>query len=99
MSGAVAVSVPRERHVSRGSWIQAGRRHQPAGCGRSLGECREGDEEQGDSVRARYERHGAAAYYRQHASDYVNPHEPEVRQCIEMAAARARLLMPPQRAP
>jgi hypothetical protein len=42
----------------------------------------------GDSVRARYERHGAEAYYRAHAGDYVNPHEPEVGQAIEMAHAR-----------
>jgi hypothetical protein len=47
-----------------------------------------GDDDQRDSIRARYEEHGADAYYRQHASDYVNPHEPEVRQCIEMAASR-----------
>jgi hypothetical protein len=41
-----------------------------------------------DSIRARYERHGADVYYREHATDYANPHEPEVRQCIEMAASR-----------
>ena len=40
------------------------------------------------SVRARYEQHGADAYYRDHADDYSNPHEPEVRQCIEMAVKR-----------
>jgi hypothetical protein len=50
-----------------------------------------GEEERADSIRARYERHGADAYYRGHASDYANPHEPEVRQCIEMAASRWRL--------
>lgn len=44
-----------------------------------------------DPVRARYERHGAAAYYREHAGDYVNPHEPEIRQAIGMAHERWRL--------
>jgi hypothetical protein len=46
------------------------------------------DDDVGDSVRARYERHGADGYYRDYAQDYVNPHEPEVRQCIEMAVSR-----------
>jgi hypothetical protein len=42
----------------------------------------------GESIRARYEEHGADAYYREHADDYVNPHEQEIRQCIEMAMDR-----------
>src|SRR4051794_34694185 len=45
-------------------------------------------DERGDSIRARYEEHGADAYYREHADSYANPHEPEIRQCIEMAASR-----------
>lgn len=45
-------------------------------------------DEGADSIRARYEEHGADGYYRDHADDYSNPHEPEVRQCIEMAVER-----------
>jgi SAM-dependent methyltransferase len=41
-----------------------------------------------DSVRARYERHGAEAYYREHAADYLNPHEPEVAHSLALAKAR-----------
>jgi hypothetical protein len=37
------------------------------------------------SVRARYERHGADAYYRAHAADYANPHEPEIRHALGLA--------------
>src|SRR5688572_21966380 len=45
--------------------------------------------EAAESVRARYEQHGPVAYYRQHAAGaYVNPHEPEVVQSLEMAAAK-----------
>lgn len=40
------------------------------------------------SVRARYERHGAEGYYREHAADYVNPHEPEVAHSLALARAR-----------
>ena len=32
--------------------------------------------------------HGADENYREHADNYSNPHEPEVRQCIEMAVSR-----------
>jgi hypothetical protein len=46
------------------------------------------DDRDGESIRARYEEHGAEAYYREHADDYANPHESEVRQCIEMAVSR-----------
>jgi hypothetical protein len=46
------------------------------------------DEPADASIRARYEAHGAGAFYRDHADDYANPHEPEVRQCIEMAVGR-----------
>jgi SAM-dependent methyltransferase len=41
-----------------------------------------------DSVRARYEAHGADAYYREHAGDYTNPHEPEIRDAIRLAVER-----------
>lgn len=41
--------------------------------------------ESAGSVRARYERHGADAYYRGHAGDYVNPHEPEVAHSLGLA--------------
>jgi SAM-dependent methyltransferase len=44
-------------------------------------------DEPADSVRARYERHGAEAYYRDHAADYVNPHEPEVAHALRLAAS------------
>lgn len=44
-----------------------------------------------ESVRGRYERHGADAYYRGHADDYSNPHEPEVRHAIGLAATRWEL--------
>jgi hypothetical protein len=43
-----------------------------------------------DSIRARYEAHGADAYYRDHAADYANPHEPEIRQAIGLAVERWR---------
>ena len=39
-------------------------------------------------MRARYERHGADAYYRDHAADYTNPHEPEIAQAISMATSK-----------
>ena len=45
----------------------------------------EGIEGPAESVRARYERHGAEAYYREHAADYVNPHEPEVAHALGLA--------------
>jgi hypothetical protein len=51
----------------------------------------ETDDADAGSVRAKYERHGADAYYRDHADDYTNPHEPEVRQCIETALGRWKL--------
>lgn len=41
--------------------------------------------ESAGTVRARYERHGADAYYRGHAADYVNPHEPEVAHSLGLA--------------
>lgn len=41
-----------------------------------------------ESVRARYERHGAAAYYREHAADYVNPHEPEIGHALGLARSK-----------
>src|SRR5688500_2608765 len=44
-----------------------------------------GDDE---SIRARYEQHGADAYYREHAGDYVNPHEPEIRHALRLAKDR-----------
>ena len=50
------------------------------------------DEEQpgeaSDSIRSQYERHGAEPYYREHAGDYANPHEPEIARAIGMAVAR-----------
>jgi hypothetical protein len=46
------------------------------------------DRAEADSVRARYEAHGAEAYYREHAEGYVNPHEPEIGQALKMAVAR-----------
>jgi hypothetical protein len=42
----------------------------------------------GGSVRARYERHGADAYYRDHAADYSNPHEPEVAHSLGLAKVK-----------
>src|SRR5687768_12229586 len=44
-----------------------------------------------DSVRTRYETHGAETYYRDHARDYTNPHEPEVRHAIGLAVERWNL--------
>lgn len=44
-----------------------------------------------DSIRARYEAHGATAYYREHAQHYRNPHEPEVRHAIGLAVAKWKL--------
>jgi hypothetical protein len=44
--------------------------------------------ERSDSIRARYERHGAESFYREHAADYFNPHEAEIRQAIVMAVQR-----------
>lgn len=41
-----------------------------------------------DSIRGRYEAHGAEAYYRDCAGGYANPHEPEIRHAIAMAAGR-----------
>ena len=41
-----------------------------------------------ESIRAQYERHGVAEYYRRFARDYVNPHEPEIRDCIGRAVSR-----------
>ena len=49
------------------------------------------DDGKADSVRARYEAHGADAYYREHAEGYVNPHEPEIGQASEMAVSRWEL--------
>jgi hypothetical protein len=46
------------------------------------------DNDAADSIRSRYERHGADAYYRDHSGDYANPHEPEIRQCLAMAKER-----------
>jgi hypothetical protein len=46
------------------------------------------DESEERSIRSRYEAHGADAYYREHADDYSNPHEPEIAQCIDMAVSR-----------
>ena len=40
------------------------------------------------SVRSRYEQHGADAYYREHAADYANPHEPEVVHSLGLATSR-----------
>ena len=48
----------------------------------------ENDHREADSVRARYEAYGAEGYYREQAADYANPHEPEIRQALEMAAER-----------
>ena len=41
-----------------------------------------------ESIRAQYERHGADAYYRDHAAAYANPHEPEVRHLIGLAVKK-----------
>lgn len=38
-----------------------------------------------DSVRGRYERNGAEAYYRDFGADYRNPHEPIVVKSLEQA--------------
>jgi hypothetical protein len=46
------------------------------------------DDDPERSIRAQYERHGAAEYYRQFAADYVNPHEPEIRHCIALSVSR-----------
>ena len=43
------------------------------------------------SIRAQYERHGAEAYYRQHAHDYANPHEPEVAHALGLARSKWNL--------
>ena len=40
------------------------------------------------SIRAQYERHGAEAYYRKHAKDYANPHEPEVVHALGLARSK-----------
>lgn len=40
------------------------------------------------SIRARYERHGADGFYREHAGEYVNPHEPEARHLIGLAVRK-----------
>src|SRR5687767_15843833 len=40
------------------------------------------------SIRAQYEAHGAEAYYRDHAGEYSNPHEPEIRQALALAQER-----------
>src|SRR5262245_12770310 len=40
---------------------------------------------QDDSIRAKYEAHGADAYYREHAEGYSNPHEPEIRHALSLA--------------
>lgn len=44
-----------------------------------------------DAIREKYERHGADAYYRDHAEDYANPHEPEARHLIGMAVGQWKL--------
>ena len=41
-----------------------------------------------ESIRAQYEAHGADAYYRDHAAEYANPHEPEIRHAIALAVER-----------
>src|SRR5688572_17211908 len=48
----------------------------------------DGEADDAGSVRSRYERHGADAYYREHAADYVNPHEPEVVHSLGLARSR-----------
>lgn len=42
-------------------------------------------ENEPESIRGQYERHGAEAYYREHADDYVNPHEPEIGHVLGLA--------------
>jgi len=37
------------------------------------------------SIRAEYELRGVRGFYAQSGDDYRNPHEPQVRRCIEMA--------------
>ena len=45
-----------------------------------------------DSIRRRYEQHGVDGYYRgPGVADYVNPHEPEIRQAIGLAVERWNL--------
>ena len=48
----------------------------------------DGEADDAGSVRSRYERHGADAYYREHAADYVNPHEREVVHSLGLARSR-----------
>lgn len=40
------------------------------------------------SIRARYEGHGAEAFYRDHGDDYRNPHEPAIRDCLWQVLAQ-----------
>ena len=46
----------------------------------------------GDSkaIRQLYEKHGARAYYEQYGAEYVNPHEPVIREALGEAVARWR---------
>jgi SAM-dependent methyltransferase len=38
-----------------------------------------------ESIRAQYEKHGARDFYSRSGPDYRNPHEPQLRRCIELA--------------
>jgi hypothetical protein len=44
-----------------------------------------------ESIRACYQQHGAEGYYRAHAEDYANPHEPDIRHAIGLAVERWKL--------
>lgn len=38
-----------------------------------------------DSIRSKYEQHGARAFYERHGAEYRNPHEPAIRRLLETA--------------
>ena len=42
------------------------------------------------SIRDEYERHGARDFYRASGANYRNPHEPQLRRCLERAVTRWR---------